>query len=357
MLKRYFEKKEHVILFGSTAVGADVGMLLFENAINYPELGRGKISKYRSFMRLFSEAEHIVFHQFYPNLSLMLLLFFHKKFLDKAIWVIWGIDLYNYKYRDPKIKEKILNYLGYSCRKRIGFPVVLLPPDEKVYHEEFGDKAVLCAPYGTAENIWKHLEELKALREEKENEEGEGKTIRILVGHNAHPFNRHRMVLDMLLRFNMEDIRLCMPLSYGNDGAERIADYPRMVEEYAKILFPQKVSVQKKLMTKWDYDRYLSGIDIGIFGAPRQNALGNIIRLIYMGKKVFLSSDNPLYPFLKEKGVPVFDMDLLKTISFEEFAAPVESEEGKDWVVDYFSMDSAARRWREVFDHVEGVDL
>ena len=99
----------------------------------------------------------------------------------------------------------------------------------------------------------------------------------------------------------MENVEIHLPLSYGNGGTDHINDYPRMVEEYAKILFPNKVKVLKKLISKWDYDVFLSTIDIAILGAPRQNALGNIIRLLYMGKKVYLAPDNPLFYFLKEK--------------------------------------------------------
>lgn len=374
MLRKYFNCSDHTILFSGPARGNDVGLLLFENTIDYSELGKGKIKKYRAFSRLFSSAEHIVFHQFSPNIFLLLFLFFHRKFLKKSIWVIWGIDLYNYKYKSGTLKAKLLNYVGYTCRKYIGIPVVLHPMDIDVYRREFGEQPVLCAPYDTANDIWHHLDELiQEIAEEQDGNlrEMEGQTkldgleecskettamapVNILVGHNAHVFNRHREVLNILERFNQENIMLHLPLSYGNDGAERVANYPRKVKEYAKILFPQKVKTLEKLMDKWRYDKFLASIDIAVLGAPRQNALGNIIRLLYMGKKVYLAPDNPLYEFLKEKGFHIYSIEDLKNASFEEFIAPPPQDGPHPWLKEYYSTASAARQWKQVFDYAEG---
>lgn len=370
MLRKYFNREEHTILFSSQANGVDKGMLLFENTIDFPQLGKGKIKKYLSFNKLFSQAEHIVFHQFIPNLSLLIFLFFHKKYLQKAIWVMWGIDLYNYKYKSKHIKHRILNYIGKVCRQHLGIPVALLPIDIEVYEKEFGKKPVLCAPYGTADDIWKHLDELvqKNLQQEvrqilKERNESDSNIddeyeekppLRILIGHNSHTFNRHAYILNQIERFSVENIEIYLPLSYGNGGTDHINDYPRMVEEYAKILFPNKVKVMKKLISKWDYDVFLSTIDIAILGAPRQNALGNIIRLLYMGKKVYLAPDNPLFYFLKEKGFTIYNIEDLKDISYEAFSLLSKQSEPNPWLKKYFGTDSAAHLWKQVFDYAEG---
>ena len=42
MLRKYFNWEEHTILFSSPASGSDKGMLLFENTIDFPQLGKGK---------------------------------------------------------------------------------------------------------------------------------------------------------------------------------------------------------------------------------------------------------------------------------------------------------------------------
>ena len=42
-------------------------------------------------------ADRVVFHNFMPTTSWTGNLLLHKSILDKSIWVIWGIDMYNYK--------------------------------------------------------------------------------------------------------------------------------------------------------------------------------------------------------------------------------------------------------------------
>ena len=49
------------------------------------------------------------------------------------------------------------------------------------------------------------------------------------------------------------------------------------------------------------YIQFLWKMDIAIFDFKQQAALGNIMNLLYMGKKIFLPSDNIMYVFLKNK--------------------------------------------------------
>ena len=72
-------------------------------------------------------------------------------------------------------------------------------------------------------------------------------------------------------------------------------------------------------MQQEEYTNYLWSIDIAIFDADRQNALGNMLKLLYMGSKVYLSPDNPLYAFFLSKGIAVFDARTLSEASVEEF--------------------------------------
>jgi hypothetical protein len=63
------------------------------------------------------------------------------------------------------------------------------------------------------------------------------------------------------------------------------------------------------------YLELLGQIDIAVFAHKRQQAMGNTISLLGLGKKLFLRSDTTQWQFLSGLGVKVFDLrhlDLLK---------------------------------------------
>jgi len=73
------------------------------------------------------------------------------------------------------------------------------------------------------------------------------------------------------------------------------------------------------------YNSQLERAAIAIFNNKRQQALGNIIALLWMGCKVYLNPSNPIYLFLKRKGFHVFEFtneltndSFLKGISYED---------------------------------------
>ena len=55
-----------------------------------------------------------------------------------------------------------------------------------------------------------------------------------------------------------------------------------------------------------DYNKILEGVKIAILNNRRQQAIGNIIALLYMGAKVFLSKKNTYYHFLKRNNIIVY---------------------------------------------------
>ena len=54
------------------------------------------------------------------------------------------------------------------------------------------------------------------------------------------------------------------------------------------------------LMSFDDYNKYLASIDIAIFHHDRQQAMGNVIGLISLGKKVVLKDSISSYEFFTD---------------------------------------------------------
>jgi len=385
MLQRYFNDGQHKILFTSPLVGQDSGLILFKNTINFPDLGKGKLNKFKKLKAMFDEADRIVFHSYKPDKNWAVLTYLLKKNLDKSIWIMWGIDLYNYKSDAGGIKGKIENYMGETTRRMMRYPVAIAEPDIEVYNKTFGEFPVLLAPYAFVNERFTQMDFLIERRKrevldfERAVEEGEiipytdedreaqydpllcekyDGRIRIQIGHNGFAFNNQVEVLNALDKYmdhpDAKKFDLCFPISYGNTPLSDNITFVYALMNYAKMRYPNNVSFLNKLIPANEYTKYLSTVDIAIFNSSRQNGLGNILQLLYMGKKVYMSTSNPLFEYLRSKGFEIHDVKDIDNESFEEFVSPVKAAYPNPWIKNSFGMENCAKTWRAIFDYVEG---
>ena len=123
-----------------------------------------------------------------------------------------------------------------------------------------------------------------------------GDCINILIGHSCDPNLNHIEVLEDLLKFKDENIKIYIPLSYG------IMANGDQVERKAKDLFGDKVFCLREMMDRDQYLDFLATIDIAIFNTQRQIGLGNLAPLRYMGKKLFIPAGSVCINILDLKG-------------------------------------------------------
>jgi hypothetical protein len=128
--------------------------------------------------------------------------------------------------------------------------------------------------------------------------------IWILVGNSATETNRHELVFDKLKRFKDDNIRLIVPLSYGND------EYRKRIFEVGRREFSNKFYPIVEFLPFEQYLNIIFNIDIAIFFHNRSQAMGNIIQILGLGKKLFLvRNNNPLYQLFRNLGVKVYDFE------------------------------------------------
>lgn len=479
MHRHYFNNGQHFFLTHRATLPDDEVLLFGRNVMDYTELGKGKLKKYRAIKKLFGQYDCILFHGLGISNKWILWLFLNQSVLKKCAWFVWGIDMYNYLLPDKGLKNKFLNYINEIVRKKIAYPCVAFPTDKKIFEEKFGTKRkVFITSSPNSDQTFEELNEIfQNIREKKETEsdadnreqafealdeivckikekqdefgnltddsnimfekwdkaikdmkktqnqiklqvfteksepvfknidkiiqsirsqqknlddsnhdpdkafdeweetineikikyaelktlEFSGETekkekikplVRIMVGNNAHSFNRHKEIIDILERFKSENIRVVIPVNYGEDDFCG-PNYVRRLIKYASLILGSKAACMTKFLKLREYHFFLGSVDIAIFNANRQNALGNIIKLLYLGKKVYLNkNDNPLFDYLVKVGMPIHDVEELKTISYEEFISP-DTEFNKQWITDTYSECGAARQWQEVFDYIE----
>lgn len=148
-------------------------------------------------------------------------------------------------------------------------------------------------------------------------------TVNIQVGNSATDTNNHVDILKHLKHFVKEDIKILLPLAYGDE------DYGDFVKKSYKSVFADKVIFQSEFVTRESYITKLNEIDICIMNHNRSQALGNCITILTMGKKLYLKEHNPLWSMFKQIGVKIFSVDTIKNISFDEFKQALTPEQAQ----------------------------
>lgn len=71
-----------------------------------------------------------------------------------------------------------------------------------------------------------------------------------------------------------------------------------MIKE-GKRIYGDKFFGITKFMDETEYHQFLNSMDIAVFGMNRQQALGNILALLYFGKKIYIKENSILEHYLR----------------------------------------------------------
>ncbi len=138
---------------------------------------------------------------------------------------------------------------------------------------------------------------------------------RILIGNSATIENNHADVLPALLELKNAGYGFSLPLTYGQFPRYKA----RVMSTYRKALEDQVTFMESHLPLD-EYYFVLRQHPTAVFLHHRQQALGNILYLIYTGTKVYLSIHNIVSLWLRHNGVDVyiFETDFLRDIKAQQ---------------------------------------
>ena len=295
----------------------------------------GNVFSNKKASMLIENSNIIVIHSlFFPVSDLKKLSEIDEK---KLIWFIWGGDLYD-------------TYLAYKKR-----PYHISSLIREIYRRKFfskidyviandGDYRVFCSWYKTkAKKLFaQYTYNLIDKSEISHKNTTDGK-IRVLVGHSATRTCRHLDVFEKLSSFK-DKITVISPLSYPSD-----IKYIDKVKKIGYEIFGDSFIPITEFMDYKEYIKLLSSIDIGVFANNRQQGNGNIISLLYLGKKIYISPENNLYQMYKEMGAYVFaypeDVDEM----FVHRLSGDEADNNERVIQKQFSDETFYTLWSEVF--------
>ncbi|MBQ8164554.1 MAG: TDP-N-acetylfucosamine:lipid II N-acetylfucosaminyltransferase [Clostridia bacterium] len=339
LVNENFDNKDHLFIIRDTKDNPQHSLEGFENIVWLPEAEKGELGRMFAYI---DSAESVLWHSMGWYWTTQLKMLKKPSYMKKSTWVEWGADLFNWKRNDgnPIVRYGV-NTIHRMWRKKVDSVVVIFPTDEDVYRKEFNkNQKIMLATY----SVYRHTQ----IDEQKPEVFHNPEMVNILVGHSATPNAHHIEVLDSLAKFSDENIHIYIPLSYGED------DYAQQVIDHATKLFGDKVTFQMKNMPLWDYVHFLWDIDIAIFKVYRQIALGNICRLLYMTKKVYLPKGSLLYNYYEENDTEIYDCDAISDMTFDEFKAKPKMTEPSACIKERMNRGAVIEMWRNVFEKTGG---
>lgn len=288
---------------------------LYEKVSHYPNVVYDrKIEKLQKLKAVFQSANLVIIHSM--NMTVFQLMLIPRSELKKAIWVVWGHDLY-FREGEKSFKgnlRRIFNSVRWKikCLRIRHFNGIGIGFRYDAFRiiECFGSKMhIYNMPYCSLE--------YNALVRGYKPKENKSDVIKIMVGHSAYRFMNHIEILKRLSHYRNEKILISLVLAYGG------REYAEQVIECAYSLFKkEQIEIISESMSYACYLDYINSVHIAVLDQKHQSALGNFYLLTYFGKKIFVNANGLLKKASILEGFQTYDSSLIGELSFEKFSEP-----------------------------------
>ena len=333
-IERYFDFQEHkfIILskYNKNSYYKDK-----KNIFQY----RSKKAFFKILKHLYS-ADNIFLHGlFFKNI--IIILFANPWLLKKCKWILWGGDLYSYKkyIKKKKLKSKIYEYIRSFVIKNVEGIITYIKGDYNLAKDWYNTNANYYVSMMYLSNIPSYnIQDINHINNIREY-------IFIQVGNSANPSNNHIEILDEIKKVKTENrkFKIICPLSYGQE------DYAEKIIQYGKKIFGKDFVPLTKFMDLKTYNKLQSNIDVAIFNHQRQQAMGNIITLLYLGKKVYIRDDITTWSFMQKNDIKVYSFNNYNNNLMEKIDPEIAKLNRKK-IGARFNIDVFIEEWSKIFN-------
>jgi dTDP-N-acetylfucosamine:lipid II N-acetylfucosaminyltransferase len=309
--------------------------------ITYIPVSVAAIKKYISGIR---HIDQLIFHPYNINSYRFLQLVLEKFPGVKVYWVCWSYDLYNLPDREHLLYEpfsqgylkygirlktrvkdkmrKVLSFFRYSTVlgrnyleelnasfKHINYFCSTMPSDFSYYRQLSGNSNTAYLPFAYL-----------SLNDMVPGQSFRSTGNKIMVGHSASPQGNHYEIIQQLVALNA-GFSVFLPLVYGDKN------YGSIIAKEAGRRFTTTDILTEHLALPAYYNK-LTEVGWAIINVKVQQALGNILGLIWMGAKVFLDERTSTYKDLSSWGISVFTVQ--HHLNLEELSVKLTAEQVKN---------------------------
>lgn len=281
-----------------------------------------KSSEYYSILNYIGKKDKIYIHYLSTEFVWIVL----ASRANEYYWSLWGGDFYPYckielyekevlsminNKSSIRLRDKIKEYVSLSLRKmaikKINYMLTWNNYDYELVKNNFKTKAEFNYFVYPNVNNYELLDRININKEENKRK------VVIQVGNSGDPTNNHFEVLNMLSKYSSEDIKVIAPLSYGDK------EYIQKVMNRGFEIFGNKFEPITEYVSVDKYYRQLSSIDIAIMNHYRQQGAGNIVSLLYLGKKIYLNEKVTTYKTYIDWGLNIYPIKDIEKLNLNEF--------------------------------------
>lgn len=333
-INQMFQNDDHVFLIYGDKADNEIKDINAENIIYEP---KNHFVRYIKLYKLIKKSSKVIFHSLFfgtDNFLFYTILGFKNR--CKYFWNIWGGDLYNeYWHRNDNIKTKIRNVIKIifiGNLKAVGY--IKSDYDFLMKHYRSDAKFYLDS-YAYELFIPKNVKN------------GNSKSVKILLGNSATEECRYLESIDFLSFCKNENVIVYCILSYPKNKVS--SEYRGKVIKYGKNIFGEKFVPIIDYMSYEKYSKLLNNIDIAIFNHNRQQALGNIASLLYLGKRVYISKENGCKEYFENIGAKVFSLECLTRSDISKKDTTNIAKINRKALDAFFSDTNFKNMWGKIF--------
>lgn len=322
---------------------------------------RIEIFNTREFLKLVKPKEGDFFIFYFLHLHAIQFILKNKKVNYKKAWIGYGADYYYYLLRTPyfqslykpetlklfkeyyqrnflktlllKIYQKsFFNLKVKRAINHLNYFAPIIPNEFDLIKEEFSFENLKYLDFTFGDIEYLSLDSFST-------ELGDS----ILLNNSATFAGNHIDILEILIKINCNR-KIIIPLSYGNDV------FKEEIIHYTEGKLKDQVELLTEFMPRNSYFEKVKQCGFVIMGHLRQQAMGNIYGVLYMGAKLFLFKNNPVYEFLKSIGIIVFTIEELELNATLLNSHLVESDKLKNRqiIASYYSKEASLERIKKI---------
>jgi dTDP-N-acetylfucosamine:lipid II N-acetylfucosaminyltransferase len=133
----------------------------------------------------------------------------------------------------------------------------------------------------------------------------------ILLGNSGDPSNNHISILETLTENDIAERNLIVPLNYGCSASYREAVILTGCRRFGRAFRPLT-----EFLPLSEYLKVIRSCSFCFMNHYRQQGMGNIVFLLWMGARVYLRKENLISSYLKQNGVIVSDIEEIHSKGF-----------------------------------------
>ena len=326
-------KREHLFVLGYKETFDELSQE-YENVVFEPCWGLSTIDRYDN-----ADDALLIIHGLF--LSSNEISRIKSDCLRRIVWCVWGHDLYRENYK----KTLLSRYKDWIANRKIGhFRAIVagFKYDEYEIRKKFGRSVPVYNAFYNSGYFSEDIDHIVRCHQRAD------KRTNIMIGHSSYPFLQHRQQLERLSHYKNEDIVITLIFCYGDK------EYRDQIIKLATNIFGlEKLNIVCNFMNWEDYIKLLCDVDIAIFDFKHQAALGNLILLSYLGKKIYLSPAGIMYKAFMEEGVNVYSCLDIGQVSYSEFRYLNPSNFSSEYVKSLIDKENILKQWKCLFRKIQ----